>query len=86
MKELNLLIWLTQLGISVAVPPALCILGAVWLRNRFGLGLWVLILGIAVGFCLAIDAFRTSLKVIEQTSRPAAKDSEPNDISSNEHA
>ena len=36
MKHYQLLIWLTQLGISVAVPLALCTLGAAWLRDRFG--------------------------------------------------
>ena len=37
MKELNLLVWLTQLGISVAGPLAGFILLAVWLRQRFDL-------------------------------------------------
>ena len=37
MKDLSLLVWLTQLGLSVAVPLAGFILLAVWLRSRFGL-------------------------------------------------
>jgi hypothetical protein len=28
MKEFNMLVWLTQLGISIAAPMALCIMGA----------------------------------------------------------
>ena len=36
MKELTLLTWLTQLGLSVAVPPVLFILLAVWLRDSQG--------------------------------------------------
>jgi len=46
MKEFNLLIWLAQLGISVAVPLTVCIWGAAWLRNRFALGPWVMLIGI----------------------------------------
>ena len=49
MKGLNLLIWMTQLGISVAVPPVVFVLLGVWLRDRFGLGNWVMIVAVAVG-------------------------------------
>ena len=34
------LVWLTQFGLSVVLPPVLFLLGAVWLRKQFGLG-WV---------------------------------------------
>ena len=30
------LVWLTQFGLSVVVPPTLCIAGSVWLRDRQG--------------------------------------------------
>ena len=49
MKNVSMLVWLTQLGLSVALPPAVFIGLAVWLQNRFGLGKWVVILGIVVG-------------------------------------
>ena len=31
------LVWLTQFGLSVALPPGLFLLGAVWLKNEFAL-------------------------------------------------
>ena len=40
MKELNMLVWTTQLGISVAAPLAGFTLAGLWLRDRFGLGIW----------------------------------------------
>lgn len=40
---------LTQLGLSIAVPPLLCLYGAGWVRNRFGLGLWIMILALLLG-------------------------------------
>lgn len=80
-----MLVWLTQLGISVAVPLALCVLGAVWLRNRFGLGSWVLILGIGLGLYLAADGFRTSLKAMEQMSGFKKADKEDPPVSFNNH-
>ena len=66
MKNLGLLVWLTQLGLSVAIPPAVFILLAVWLRDRFGLGAWVLIVGILLGVICAVDGLRVSLKAMEQ--------------------
>ena len=64
MKNISLIVWLTQLGFSVALPPAGFILLAVWLRNRFDLGLWVLWVGISIGLCGAIDGLRSSLKAM----------------------
>ena len=85
MKEFNLLIWMTQLGISVAVPMALCTLGSVWLRNRFDLGPWGLFLGIGLGFYLAIDGFRTSLKAMDRMGKPDQKTREVPPVSFNDH-
>ncbi len=62
MKNLQLLTWLTQLGISTAVPLAGFVLLAVWLRNRFDLGLWVLFVGIGLGLFCAVDGFCKNLK------------------------
>ena len=66
MKGLNLLIWMTQLGISVAVPPVVFVLLGVWLRDRFGLGNWVMIVAVAVGLICAVNGLRSSLKVMER--------------------
>lgn len=85
MKEFILLVWMTQLGISVAVPPAVCTLGAVWLRNRFNLGPWVLFVGIGLGFYLAVDGFRTSLKAMDRMGKSSKKDWEPPPVSFNDH-
>ena len=42
MKDLSMLVWLSQLGLSVAAPLAGFILLAVWLNERFSLGVWVI--------------------------------------------
>ena len=83
MKQLNLLVWITQLGLSIAVPLAGFILLAVWLRNSLGWGQWVIYAGIGLGLICAIDGLRTSLKALERLSRK--KDEPPAPISFNDH-
>lgn len=73
MKNLNLLVWLTQLGFSVAFPLAGFTLLAVWLRQKFDLGVWVLLVGIGIGLYSAIDGFRQSLKTMEKLSGSGKK-------------
>ena len=73
MKDLQLLTWLTQLGLSTAVPLAGFLLLAVWLRERFGLGLWVLFIGVGLGFLFAVDGFIRSLKILSQMSKSKEK-------------
>lgn len=85
MKNLNLLVWLTQLGISVAFPLAGFTLAAVWLRQKFDLGPWVLIVGIGIGFLCAVDGFRVSLKIMERLSSDKPKADEPPTVSFNDH-
>ena len=73
MKDLQLLTWLTQLGLNTAVPLVGFVLLAAWLRNRFGLGLWVLLAGIGLGLLFAIDGFIRSLKMLSQITKEQKK-------------
>lgn len=83
MKDLSLLVWLTQLGLSVAVPPAGFILLAVWLRDSCGWGSWVLWAGIALGLYCAVHGFVTSLKTLKQLTAGKKQDEPP--AAFNEH-
>lgn len=84
MKELTLLAWLTQLGLTVALPLAGFILLALWLQNRFGWGAWVLWVGIVLGFVSAVDGLRQSLKALIQLTRKKSEDTTP-PVSYNDH-
>lgn len=84
MKDLTLLVWLTQLGLSVALPMAGFILLALWLQSRFGWGDWVLWVGIALGLVCAIDGLRISLKALAQLGKEKKEDSPP-PVSFNDH-
>jgi hypothetical protein len=83
MKDLSLLTWLTQLGLTVALPLGGCIWLGVWLKGRYSLGAWVLWLGIILGAVIALEGFRTSLRTLMRFSDQKKKD--PPAISFNEH-
>lgn len=84
MKELSLLVWLTQLGLSVAFPLAGFILLAVWLRNSLGWGDWVIWVGLVLGLSGAVSGFRHSLKAMELLSQNR-KDPPDSPVSFNDH-
>lgn len=83
MKDLSLLIWLTQLGLSVAVPPVLMVLLAIWLRDSCGWGNWVVWAAIALGIYCAITSLLSSLKTLSQLTGGKQKEETP--IVYNEH-
>lgn len=83
MKNAHLWIWLTQLGLSTVVPLAGFVLLAVWLKNRFGLGNWVLFVGIGLGVYSAVDGFIRNMKVLERLSRD--KNAKDPPVSFNDH-
>lgn len=84
MKDLTLLVWLTQLSLSVISPLAGCVLLALWLHSSLGWGTWVIWAGAALGLILAIDGLRNSLKLMTRLSKNR-KDPQPPPVSFNDH-
>lgn len=83
MKDLSLIVWLTQLGLSVAIPIAGFILLAVWLRQQFSLGPWVIIVGAVLGLICSVEGLRNSLKTMERMAKNKKEEEPP--ISYNDH-
>ncbi len=82
MKNMTMLVWVTQLGLSVAVPPAGFLLLAVWLRKQWGWGDWVIWAGVLIGVVCAVQGLCASLKAMEAL----AKDKhEPPTVSFDDH-
>lgn len=70
MKALRYVTWLTQLGLTVAVPLVGFILLGVWLRDSRGWGGWTVPVGIGLGLIGAagglINSFRTLNRMLKQ--------------------
>ena len=83
MKNITLLVWLTQLGFSVVFPPVGFLWLASWLKNSRGWGNWVIWTGVILGVICAVDGLRTSLKAMEKMAQDENKEDPP--VSFNEH-
>lgn len=69
MKNVSLLVWVSQLGLSVAIPLAGFVLLGVWLNRQCGWGSWTIWAGILLGMLCAIQGFRNSLKAMAHLTK-----------------
>lgn len=83
MKNLNLLVWISQLGISVALPLGGFVWLSVWLRSRFHWGVWVVIVGVVLGIICAVNGLRSALKTMDNMAGGKKKQTPP--VSFNDH-
>lgn len=65
---------LTQLGMSIAVPPILCIFFGLWLQRKFSLGDWLIPVCLVVGLISSGCSFASFLR----TARYKVKKEEQN--------
>lgn len=83
MKDISLLVWLTQLGLSVVVPLCGFIFLAVWLKSCFDWGNWILFVGIGLGLYCAVTGFISALRTLSRISEDKKKETPP--VSFNDH-
>ena len=83
MKNLSLLVWLSQLALSVAMPLAGFVWLGVWLNNQFSWGVWIVVVCTILGLVFAVDGLRYSLKLMERLAKKETD--EPSTISFNDH-
>lgn len=68
-RVLNLLVWLTQLGLSVAGPPVLFILLGSWLHKSCGWGEWVTLVCIILGVLGSLGGLISSMKSLHRLAQ-----------------
>lgn len=84
MKNLSLILWVTQFGLSILVPPCFFLLLAVWLQQKYGFGLWIVaVLGI-LGALISVGTARANWRAMRKEAQNAA-DSEKPPVSFNDH-
>ena len=82
MKLLELLLWVTQFGLSIFVPPCFLLLLAHWLQGKFGWGLWCPLVFGLLGLLIAFSTARANWKYMRKLSE---QDSKKPPVSFNDH-
>lgn len=83
MKGWSMLVWLTQLGLSAALPALCFTLLGVWLHRCRSWGTWTIWAGLVLGLVCAVRNFLDSLKAMERTAGTGKQ--EPPLASFNDH-
>ena len=81
MKDVSLLVFMSQLGLSVALPLGGFVVLGVWLRQLFDLGVWVILVMTAIGLLMAVQGFINTIRAMNRM----VKKSEDTPLSFNEH-
>ena len=72
MKLLNLLMWVTQFGLSILFPFCFFLILAVWLQTKYALGIWIVavlgVLGLLTSFSTAKSCLQSLLKEMDRAS------------------
>ncbi len=84
MKDLSLLVLISQLGLTAALPLVGFVLLSLWLRDSCGWGPWVVPVGAVLGLITAMDGFLQLLKTMARLSKDKKKDAPP-PVSFNDH-
>ena len=85
MKLLNLLLWVTQFGFSLVFPMCFFLYLASWLRQHFGLGMWIMVVFGILGLLTTISTARSCLAAMRKAAEEASSRSDPPPTAFNDH-
>ena len=77
MKILNLLMWVGQFGLSIIFPMLFFLCLGVWIQNRFGLGIWILIIFGILGLLTTISTVKSCLHSLCKAAEEASGSKKP---------
>jgi len=77
MKLLSLLMWVGQFGFSVIFPMLVFLYAGVWLQNRFGLGIWIVIVSGTLGLLTTVSTVKSCLHSLCKAAEEASGSKEP---------
>lgn len=77
MKLLNLLMWVGQFGFSIIFPTLFFLILAVWLQNKFDLGMWIIVVFGILGVLTTISTTRSCLRSLRKAAEEVSQSKEP---------
>lgn len=84
MKILSLLLWVTQFGLSILFPFCFFLMLAVWLQNKFALGMWIVIVLGILGFLTSISTARSCWRSMRKEAEQLSDRKDP-PVAFNDH-
>lgn len=83
MKQLQKLLWLTQLGVSLVTPPLLCLFLGHLAQSKWGWGTWVMVAALLIGLAASVCSAASFLRYCKKCSEKEGKGDKP--IAFNNH-
>lgn len=77
MKDVKLIVWITQLIMTIVVPLVGFILLGAWLCKSRGWGAWALWAGIGLGIYSAVGGVRDLIRTLKRMAKEARDEQEP---------
>lgn len=68
-KTVKAFAYVTQLGFNIITPVILCIIIAIYIKNKFMLGDYVVILGIIIGCGAGFMSLFNFIKLVERENK-----------------
>ena len=65
-KHMRAVAHLTQFGLNMVTPIVLCTMLALWLKNKFNMGGWIVIVAIILGVAAAVLNMFTFIKTVNR--------------------
>lgn len=82
MKTLSLILWVTQFGLSILLPPCFFLWLAAWLQQNYSWGFWTTAVGGILGILISVSTARANWRAMR---KDAEAGSAPPPVSFNEH-
>ena len=84
MKILNLIMWVGQFGFSIIFPTLFFLILAVWLQQKYSLGIWILIVFGVFGILTSISTTKSCFQAMQKAAAEASSSDDP-PVSFNNH-
>lgn len=78
-KSMRALAWVTQLGLNMVTPLVLCIIAAAWLKNKFGMGDWIIFAAIIIGAGGSVVSMFSFIKTVNKENGRKTDDKKDDD-------
>lgn len=78
-RHMRAVAYLTQFGLNIVSPLILCILFALWLKNTFNIGSWIMFVAILLGIAAGVMSIVNFIKTVNKETGGDKRDKKRED-------